>query len=112
MNDFKRRHQWYLKEHPDFDPTDMSDVKDFQTQYCNRAAAFGMKSCYFLEAGKSGTGFDGKFGEHTWSAPGFNTPEEQPAPTQEETKQGDIPVNPVQQPPVYKSSSSITHKMC
>jgi len=100
MNDFTRRHQWYLKDHPDFDPTDMSDVKDFQTQYCSRAAAFGMKSCYFLEAGKSGTGFDGKFGEHTWSAPGFNTPEEQPAET-EEPKQEEIkPVN-VEQPPIY-----------
>lgn len=100
MDDFKRRHQWYLKEHPDFDPTDMSDVKDFQTQYCNRAAAFGMKSCYFLEEGKQGTGFDGKFGEHTWSAPGFNTPEEQPAET-EEPKQEEIkPVN-VEQPNPY-----------
>ena len=104
INDFKRRHQWYLKDHPDFDPTDINDVKDFQTQYCSRATAFGMKNCYFLEAGKSGTGFDGKFGEHTWSAPGFNTPAEQPVPEIEDkqkTKQEDIKSVGLQQPSVY-----------
>lgn len=99
-NDFTRRHQWYLKDHPDFDPTDNAQVKDFQTQYCSRAAAFGMKSCYFLSEGKQGTGFDGKFGEHTWSAPGFNTAEEQPAPA-EETKPEDIKTNQVEQQPPY-----------
>jgi hypothetical protein len=99
-NDFTRRHQWYLKDHPDFDPTDMNDVKDFQTQYCSRAAAFGMKSCYFLENGKPGTGFDGKFGEHTWAAPGFNTPAEQPAKEPEKTPE-ELKTPDIQSPPPY-----------
>jgi hypothetical protein len=100
LGDFKRRHAWYLEQNPDFDPHNPEDVKDFQTKYCGRATEFGMKSCYFLSEGKSGTGFDGKFGEHTWSAPGFNKPTEQPAPV-EETKQEDIKTNPLQQPPNY-----------
>lgn len=101
LGDFKRRHAWYLEQNPDFDPHNMEDVKDFQTKYCDRAAQFGMKGCYFLEAGKSGTGFDGKFGEHTWSAPGFNKPKEQPVKTETETNQEDIKTNPLQQPPNY-----------
>ncbi len=97
--DFTRRHQWYLKENPDFNPTNQDDVKDFQTQYCSRAAEFGMKSCYFLQDGKQGTGFDGKFGEHTWSAPGFNTPAAKPNTTKGENK--DIDTDPLEVPPAY-----------
>lgn len=80
-DDFKRRQDWFFKDNPNFDPNNKEDVKRFQQAYCERARSFGMKSCYFQDNGKSGTGFDGKFGEHTWSAPGFNTPAEIPAAT-------------------------------
>jgi hypothetical protein len=104
LSDFKRRHAWYLEQNPDFDPHNMDDVSDFQRKYCEKASQYGMKSCYFLEetdpSGKPGTYFDGKFGEHTWSAPGFNKPAEQPV-QQQETKQEDIKTNPLQQPPNY-----------
>jgi hypothetical protein len=109
--DFSRRHQWYLKDHPNFDPSKKdvknkngdlvsSDVLAFQEEYCKRAAAYGMKSCYFIEGAGKGVGIDGKFGEHTWSAPGFNDPAEQPA-EQQDTKQEDIKTNPLEQPPNY-----------
>lgn len=101
LADFNRRQAWYLKENPDFDPHNKADVKDFQTKYCERASKFGVNTCYFNEAGKSGTGFDGKFGEHTWSAPGFNEGEA-PAPATE-TEKGQDPIVPVdvKQPPYY-----------
>lgn len=110
--DFSRRHQWYLKDHPNFDPAKKdvknkngdwvsSDVLDFQKEYCKRAAAYGMKSCYFIEGAGKGVDVDGKFGEHTWSAPGFNDPVKQEQKKEEQKKQDDIPVNTLQQPPIY-----------
>ena len=104
--DFTRRHQWYLKDHPNFNPTDNAQVKDFQNEYCKRAASYGMKSCYFVQGAGKGVDIDGKFGEHTWAAPGFNKPAEQLKTKTEiekkvEGKQADIPTNTVQQPPVY-----------
>lgn len=103
LGDFKRRHAWYLEQNPDFDPHNPDDVKDFQTKYCDRASQFGMKSCYFLPDGKSGTGFDGKFGEHTWSAPGFNKPQVAPVTTEKkkDAKQEDIKTNPLEEPSNY-----------
>jgi len=114
--DFTRRHQWYLKDHPNFNPAKKdvknkngdlvsSDVLDFQKEYCKRAASYGMKSCYFTEGGKEGVDFDGKFGEHTWSAPGFNKPEETAVTTtpKSDSKQEDIETNPLQVPPAYAS---------
>jgi len=108
--DFTRRHQWYLKDHPNFNPAKKdvknkngdlvsSDVLDFQKEYCKRAASYGMKSCYFTEGGKEGVDFDGKFGEHTWSAPGFNTPAAKPNTTKDENK--DIDTDPLEVPPAY-----------
>jgi hypothetical protein len=102
--DFTRRHQWYLKENPNFDPTNNAEVKKFQKAYCNRAASYGMKSCYFTEGGKEGVDFDGKFGEHTWSAPGFNKLEEVAVINEPKSlptyKQEAIKTNPLQVPPV------------
>jgi hypothetical protein len=101
LGDFKRRQAWYLEQNPDFDPHNADDVKDFQTKYCERAAEYGMKNCYFLEAGKSGTGFDGKFGEHTWSAPGFNKPEKKPVTKKEEKTPEELKTPDLQSPPPY-----------
>jgi hypothetical protein len=99
--DFTRRHQWYLKDHPDFNPTDNAQVKDFQKEYCKKAASYGMKSCYFIEGAGKGVDIDGKFGEHTWSAPGFNMPEEKPTTKKETKAQEDIKPVSVQQKPPY-----------
>lgn len=73
--DWVKRHNWYLRDNPDFDPTNAKDVENFQDAYNKKAAEYGLPS-YF--SGKTqGTGIDGKFGEHTWSAPGFNPIEEE-----------------------------------
>lgn len=99
IEDFKRRHQWYLKDNPNFDPTKKADVDKFQRTYCEKAAEYGMKSCYFTESGKPGTLFDGKFGEHTWAAPGFNrSPEKTETPAG--PKDNTIKTNTLQAPPV------------
>jgi hypothetical protein len=106
FEDFKKRQAWYLKDHPNFDPENPDDVADFQKKYCERAAAFGMKGCYFntedIKDSKGrtikGTTFDGLYGEHTFNAPGFNEadPEAEPTPTPEpEKKQEPIKVKPL-----------------
>jgi hypothetical protein len=105
MGDFKRRHSWYLEKNPDFNPHSKEDVSDFQREYCKRAAGYGMKKCYFAEegdpSGKPGTYFDGKFGEHTWSAPGFNTPQKKPVTKKDEKTVEELKDTNIQQPPPY-----------
>ena len=102
-NDFTARHQWFLEEYPDFDPHKNADVKRFQRRYCEKMQELGAGSCWFIDKGKSGTGFDGIFGEHTWSAPSLNAaPKRDPevkVTTEERKPQGDIPVYPLQYPP-------------
>ena len=102
-SDFQRRHQWYLKDHADFDPKNKDHVAKFQQEYCKRASSFGMEGCYFIQGDKKGTGFDGKFGEHTWAAPGFNSPTQQVAAEEKKpgAKQEDIKTNKLQTPPEY-----------
>lgn len=88
--DFKRRHQWYLKDNPDFDPHSKSDVEDFQKAYIKKAEELGVDSSYFATKKTKGLGVDGLFGEHTWSAPGFN-----PAPKKDTTIETDEPEDEV-----------------
>lgn len=93
FEDFKKRQAWYIKDHPNFDPENKADVEDFQNKYCERAAQFGMKGCYFTKSGKQGTKFDGRYGEHTFNAPGFNEadPAQQSTPEpKKDTKQKPI----------------------
>jgi len=99
--DFKSRHQWYLKDHPDFNPDSKADVEAFQKAFCERGASYGIKNCYFKQKGKHGTGFDGFFGQHTWSAPGFNDPKKPTTPAKpvDSKTQEDIPVDPLNVPP-------------
>ena len=86
FEDFKKRQAWYFKDKANWNYESIADVKDFQKKYCERAAAFGVKGCYFNptdivdDKGRlvEGTTFDGNFGEHTFNAPGFN--EAEPAP--------------------------------
>lgn len=106
FEDFKKRHKWFFDQNPEFDPHKRSDVKKFQRAYCNKMQEFGTKSCWFIDNGGSGTAFDGKFGQHTWSAPSLNPkPKEEPKTITEvvddekDTVQSDIPVVPLVTPP-------------
>jgi hypothetical protein len=89
FDDFKKRQAWYFKDKPNWNYESVDDVKDFQKKYCERAAAFGIKGCYFnpedIKDAKGrlieGTTFDGFFGEHTFNAPGFNEAEPKTTPT-------------------------------
>ena len=96
FEDFKRRQKWFFDKNPDFNPNNAADVKKFQDEYCKRSAEFGMSKCHFLSKGPSGTGYDGKFGEHTWSAPGFNEAE----PVRDEPKPQIINTPPKPQDPI------------
>lgn len=94
--DFTKRHQWFLKDHPDFDPEDPQDVRAFQTAYNAKAKEYGLPEYFFGDS--EGTGVDGKFGEHTWATPGFN-PIEKPAVKKEiEKKASEIPFEQLQVP--------------
>lgn len=84
LEDFKNRHAWYFNDNPDWDPSNASDVEDFQKKYNEKAKEFGLP-VYFTENGPQGTRLDSKFGEHTWSAPGFN-PAEKTKTVNEQTK--------------------------
>lgn len=114
FDDFKKRQAWYFKDHPDWNYENTKDVMDFQKKYCERAASFGIKGCYFNTAdvkdakGRTikGTTFDGFYGEHTFNAPGFNEADpveepETPQPPKDDTPQPDpdpIKVNPFVEP--------------
>lgn len=107
FEDFKKRQAWYFKDKPNWNYESIADVKDFQRKYCERAAKFGMKGCYFKEtnpktaSGKTieGTTFDGRYGEHTFNAPGFNeadpttTPAPAPAPEQTPNPINTVPLD-------------------
>ena len=68
VEDFKRRHSWYIETNPDFNPANPEDVKDFQTKYNQKSMElFGRQ--YFT--GKGFRGIDSKFGEYTYNAPGL-----------------------------------------
>jgi hypothetical protein len=118
FEDFKKRQAWYFQNKKNWDPENRADVKDFQREYCKKAAEYGMKACYFNEnnvkdaSGRTieGTTFDGYYGEHTFNAPGFNKaeakPEPKPQPQPEpEKKPEPIKVNPLDIPEDYARRS-------
>lgn len=100
--DFKKRHAWYFKNKPKWDKNNPADVKDFQTSYNVKAKEYGLPE-YFTLDGPKGTILDGLFGEHTWSAPGFNTPAKKPVVATEKSKTDVTPLEEidVEAPPVY-----------
>jgi hypothetical protein len=68
--DFKKRQGWYLDDAPGWDPRTPGATKAFQEAYNARMQAAGNQP-YF--GGKPGyKASDDKFGEYTFSAPGFN----------------------------------------
>lgn len=68
--DFKNRQGWYLNDAPGWDPKIPGATKAFQEAYNTRMQGAGNQP-YF--GGKPGfKAADDKFGEYTYSAPGFN----------------------------------------
>lgn len=76
LNEFKNRHAWYIKNHPNFNPQNENDVKDFQNTYNTEAEHRGYQP-YFIK-GNSFRDIDGKLGEYTKNALGFR--EQEPIP--------------------------------
>ena len=84
FQEFKQRHNWFFKDYPTLTMEDFLEnagtgkdgvIEKFQKAYNAKAAEYGLPE-YFTEAGPRGTRLDGKYGEHTYSAPGFNPPAE------------------------------------
>lgn len=75
--DFERRHQWYLKDHPEFNPEDKAQVAKFQNAYNQKAKEYGLPEYFGQKESKSKFQVDGLFGQNTYSAPSLN---ETPAP--------------------------------
>jgi hypothetical protein len=94
LEDFRNRHAWYFKDKQSWDPSNAADVEDFQTKYNEKAKQYGLP-VYFTEKGPQGTRLDKKFGEHTWSAPGFNTPEKPEVKQEVEKTTTQEPIEPI-----------------
>ncbi len=86
FGEFKKRHNWFFKDYPNLTIEDFLKnhglgknglIEKFQQAYNAKAAEYGLPE-YFTKDGPQGTKFDAVYGEHTYSAPGFN-----PAPPQE-----------------------------
>lgn len=65
LTEFKKTHQWYFKDHPNFSFTKEKDVKDFQKAYRDEAIRKNMDQWFY------GNSVDGLFGNQTLKAPGF-----------------------------------------
>jgi hypothetical protein len=87
FGEFKKRHNWFFKDYPDLTIEDFLKnhgigkgglIEKFQQAYNAKAAEYGLPE-YFTKDGPEGTKYDAVYGEHTYSAPGFN-----PAPPKEE----------------------------
>ena len=67
--DFSKRHGWFLNDAPGWDPRTPGATQAFQEAYNKRMQGMGNQP-YFGD--KSFRRPDGKFGEYTFSAPGFD----------------------------------------
>jgi hypothetical protein len=102
FQEFKQRHNWFFKDYPTLTMEDFLEnpgtgkdgvIEKFQKAYNIKAAEYGLPE-YFTKDGPAGTRLDGKYGEHTYSAPGFNPPaEKQTIPVDDTTTVTDTDVN-------------------
>lgn len=84
LDEFKKRHDWYFKDHPNWDFANDNDVKDFQTKYDDE---FAKKYGYSYFTGKRKFDRkDGFLGEYTYNAPGLKS--DPPAPGKPTTVPG------------------------
>jgi hypothetical protein len=88
MDDFKKRFPDFIKANPNWNPSKPGETEKFQKWYNQN-----VDPTYFSgKKNKTGYALDDKFGQHTWSAPGWNKePERIP---------GKIPI-PGKTPPKY-----------
>jgi hypothetical protein len=91
FNEFKKRHNWFFKDYPNLTVEEFLKnngvgkngiIEKFQKSYNAKAAEYGLPE-YFTKDGPQGTRFDAVYGEHTYSAPGFNPAPEPVVPTEE-----------------------------
>lgn len=80
FSEFKKRHNWFFKDYPNLTVEEFLKnhgvgkggiIEKFQQAYNLKAAEYGLPE-YFTKDGPQGTKFDAVYGEHTYSAPGFN----------------------------------------
>lgn len=103
LDEFKKRHNWYFANKPNWNPTSKKDVADFQNKY---EQEYAKKYGYSYFGGKRKfDSMDGKLGEYTYNAPGLNKIPAQPA-ASVDTKYKCTP-NGVQAVPVSGPYSSI-----
>jgi len=95
FNEFKKRHNWFFKNYPNLTIEEfLKDhgvgkngiIEKFQQAYNTKAAEYGLPE-YFTKDGPQGTKLDAVYGEHTYSAPGFNPAPEPVVPTEEPVKE-------------------------
>ena len=102
---FTKNQAWYMKTHPNFDPTDPIQVEDFQTEHNKRMDQLGLPK-YFDTNWSKAHAVDGDFGGVTAGAP---NPDKITKKTEKEkekgdgTKTGDIETNP---DPKYNQAST------
>lgn len=81
VDEFVARHEWYLKDRPNWDPRNKADVEDFQREYNKRyKEEFGQD---YFDGSNRVRAVDGKFGEYTYNAPGI---QKAPAPQPQDQK--------------------------
>lgn len=68
--DFKKRQAWYLDDAPGWDPRTPGATKAFQEAYNARMQSMGNQPYFGGQPGFKAA--DDKFGEYTYSAPGYN----------------------------------------
>jgi len=76
--DFMRRQNWYVKDHPGFNPLNPKQLHEFEGTYNTEAQRRGYTP-YYLDDGFRGA--DSMFGMHHNYTPGFQDPPDQPDPT-------------------------------
>lgn len=78
-SDFQRRHNWYLKDHPEFNPENKSHVEQFQKAYNEKAKEYGLPEYFGAKGSSSKFKIDSLFGQNTYSAPSLNDAPAPPA---------------------------------
>ena len=73
IDEFRQRHKWYFKNHPNWSPHNPNDVKDFQNKYDEEfAKKYGF---VYFPGDKKYNKKDTYFGEYTYNAPGLEEDE-------------------------------------
>lgn len=101
IDEFKKRHEWYFANKPNWNPANPADVLDFQTKYDDE---YAKKYGYSYFTGKrSFDKKDKKLGEYTYNAPGLNmAPKEPPKITPPVKEEPPVKTPPTQENPPNK----------